>query len=791
MPSRLGKMKIKPVLLGLSIALTSVPGFAEDALDLQRPILPGGIRLVNGRFVSMQDQPVDPSQPTQPIQPVQPVEPVQPVGEAAGPSGGASFGGLENLAGEISAAMTGPAPPPVEGVSGAQISALPAVDLGEVLQQSSNIQTVSVQRRNPVALDPRIRGFRSGQIYSQADGAYYVPVRQDLDTILNKFDPSMIEQVLVVPGPYAVQYGPAFSFIDVITADTPRYECGYEAHNRVGLNYNANGGQVYFRDTYYGGSDVWGFRFGYGNRKGSDYEAGNGVDIPASYQNQNFLAQIGYDLSPWQKVEFRYNRQDQSDTEFPGLFFNTDYLVTDAWNVRVTDEDPSGPWERMLVEGWYNRTRFEGSTPSRHEDVFRVIDRVDTALANQNAPASERFRGFTDGDVTSTGGRTSATFGEVEFTNLTIGTDFRYVEQNINERFTGFDRRGLMPVPLGIGNPPSIDTNLPRAYMTDPGLFTVLATPVTPFWESSIGARVDFVETDVTDVLRGNTQLDEDQLHQDDTLYAFFLNNEIELDDANTARLGIGHGQRVPTLIDRYADGVFLGIIQSGFSRVIGDPTLPKERLWQVDASLQGDYDRFRYRAGVFHSSILDYSTYSVNVVQDLAGARLLQSTATDYATLAGFESAVEYDLTRRLTPFADMSYVEGRDQEINRPLFGISPLESRLGLRWHDPQGGARYGVEFYARIVDNQDRLGTVRVGTTDEVTVLELPTPGFTVWHLRSYYNVSENFNLTAGIDNVFDRTYQEHLDLRLPPDNGFDFARVLAPGFSPYFGFEWTY
>ena len=58
---RLGKMRIKPVLLGLSIALTSVPGFADDDLDLQRPILPGGIRLINGRFVSMQDQPIDPS----------------------------------------------------------------------------------------------------------------------------------------------------------------------------------------------------------------------------------------------------------------------------------------------------------------------------------------------------------------------------------------------------------------------------------------------------------------------------------------------------------------------------------------------------------------------------------------------------------------------------------------------------------------------------------------------------------------------------------------------------------
>ena len=87
----------------------------------------------------LQDESIDPMQPTQPIQPVQPVQPVEPVQDWELPgldlrNSGASFGGLEVLSEQVSSALSGPVPPPVEGVTGGQISAETAVDLGDVSQ---------------------------------------------------------------------------------------------------------------------------------------------------------------------------------------------------------------------------------------------------------------------------------------------------------------------------------------------------------------------------------------------------------------------------------------------------------------------------------------------------------------------------------------------------------------------------------------------------------------------------------------------------------------------------------
>lgn len=715
---------------------------------------------------------------------------------------GAAFGGVDLEAEFEQAVDQVLAGRPVEGVTQAERQATggSSSDVGDLLQRSNTTQNVNAQRRAQTAFLPNIRGFRDGQIYTQADGAYWLPARQDLDTILNKLDPADIQDVVVIPGPYGLRYGPGFSFIDVVRIPTPRYDCP-QVHNRFGMTYLTNGDQLYGRNTVFGGGQDYGFRINYGHRIGSDYEAGNGEDIPASYKARHVVADMGYDLSPYQRLEFNYLRLDQTDTEYYLQFFDIDYLVTDGFNLRLVDEDPAGPWSRLVVEGWWNRTRFEGDTLASSKATVRgrvgeAVGRSPT-VTGAGVTGGVNFNALTDGDVISSGARIASTFGELDDPHLTVGTDFRYIQQNINERFfltavvpgqqaaldQVFDPQNQFP-------DETFATNLPNSWLRNPGVFAEFAVPIG-FWTPAIGARADFVDTSLRPGdLRQNTQLTGmGDRSQSDTLYAFYFTNELQLDRNWTGRISFGHAQRPPTLTERYADAIFLGVAQSGFTRVIGTPGLSKERNWQIDAGLHANYGRWRGSMTGFHSWVLDYITFDSNPVLDPTGARLLRYTNTEYATLVGFTLATEYDLTPRLTPFATMAYIDGRDREIDQPLPQIWPLDSRVGVRVHDPFGGRYWGVEFFARIVDNQDRLGTIRQG--QGVSILEQPTPGFTVWELRSYYNVTDNLSITGGIHNVFDRTYLEHLDLRLPADVGFPAEFAFRPGFTPYIGLEWIF
>ena len=682
------------------------------------------------------------------------------------------------------------------------ITAAKSSDITAQIAESSGAQTVKAQRRSPVSFDPRIRGYRWGQIYAQADGALWRPAREDLDSMLSKLAPHSVVGARVINGPYAVRYGPGFAFLDLQTADTPRYDCGPERHTTIGSSIRGNGDQWYNYAIAEGGSHDWGYRVSYGNRTGVDYESGSGIDIPSSYHNEDFVAQFGFDLNPFQSLEFRYQRLDQTDAEYFGKFFDTRFLVTDGFNLRLVDESPQGPWSRLTFESWYNQTRFAGGTgdPTTQNGKTSTMDRVERALERSLAVGinTVEFRGDTYGDQMSTGVRSAMTFGDVENAYLTIGTDYRYLEQRTAERFFTTVSGAPAASPLD-----DFSTNQPRAWMNNPGAFVEAQMPLCSYWTVTSGARVDWVHTNANrDDIRPNPSLvgaaNGAPLDRNDVLYSFFLTNQIELDCNWTVDFGFGHGQRPPTLTERYADGVFLAIFQNGFSRVVGNTFLKPERAWQIDAGISAEYSCFRGSLRGFQSWIMDYNNYEVVTISDPMGAQLVRGSTTDLATLTGFELEGEADLSAAWSVFANLSYTDGRDRDLDVPLTGIAPLEARVGVRWHDPCEN-RWGVEFYGRLVDQQNRLAALRNASGVGYTTVESLTPSFNVWHLRAFYNVSSNIKFNIGIENVFDYNYLEHLDLRLPYDDGGtgtttdDVAELnlFAPGFTPYVGLEWYY
>lgn len=684
--------------------------------------------------------------------------------------------------------------PHMEAVGSDDQAVTATTDPGDLLQTSNRVQTVRAQRRSPVSFDPHIRGYFGGQIYTVSDGAYWTPARVDLDSMLSKIDPTLIRDVVVIPGPYGLRYGPGFSFIDIQTYDSPRYQNGYEGHARLGFHYRANGDGMYGMSTLYGGSANYGYVFSYSNRTGNDYDIGSQGPInsvPSSYHNQNFWGQFGFDLSPCSNIEVRYQRLDQVDTEYAAQFFDVRYLVTDGFSIAYNHQSPE--WDRQFsTEVWYNRTRFEGDTlrSNKRSADFPVVSRVDEALRNATgAPASAQLRGFTDGDVRTTGARASTLWGQDGCTQLRLGADVRFLEQHLAENLDVSDFPGLT----------TIQTNMPRAQMIDPGIYSELTMPVTPYWTTNVGGRVSWAHTTAEDEggwsngWRGAGQSslsgfpgDRDQ---NDVLYAFYVTSDVDLNENWSSRVGVGHAQRSPTLIERYADGLFLGIIQNGFSRVIGTPALQKERAWQADLTFSGEFDSWRTRVSGFAAWIDNYITYEANVILDPSGARLLRAINTDYATLAGIEWYGEVDLTMLLTGFASLRYVDGRDQGIEQPLAQISPLESRVGLRIQDPCESPVWGGEMGFRMVDRQHREAFFRNAGGVGLVQVEDETPGFTTAYVRGFWNVRESFRVVGGVENLFDRTYVEHLDLRLPPQGAFPATVAYAPGITPYVGIEW--
>jgi len=677
-------------------------------------------------------------------------------------------------------------------IIGAESKFRATTDTGSLLRKSAATPGVASQSRSPIVTDPRVRGSQVGQLI--ASGSYWFPARQDVDTILSKIDSRIISDVIVVKGPYAARYGPGFDFVDVELLPSPRFAGGYETHGSSSMEYKSNGEQFYGRQTFWGGSDNFGFRIGYGHRIGNDYVDGNDRNYISSYNSRDWDVAFGYDLSKDSHVEFNYLRLDQKPVEFPGQLIDIDFLVTDGFKLAWILENQKY-FDVMTLEGWYNQTRMEGNANSEGKRAQIPLLALNNFTINSDSRNSSAGFSLTFG------------WGTFEEQQTTAGFDLRYLTQEINQ-FTTSD---FFPPPNFFGNnaTPQVNGPLPRSHSANPGIFLEHTRRASDRLRLTAGGRVDLVDTNaeqVVDEVEGSSGFNgvvynpnglpvqvapgvfipfpaanlEDVLggrfNQSFTLGSAYLTGEYKLDDHWTAVTGGAFAMRPPTMMQLYSFQVLSTVMPQITAAILnGDPNLKSEKRYQIDAGLNADYGKFRGGFRGYHAWINDYITFD----QILPDFLFYNYVNTDLATLAGFDLYGQYDATENLTAFASVNYVEGRDHTrsgngVSAAVFGrpdadprsgvstpeeplpvIAPLEARLGLRLHEGSPAPRWGVEFLTRVVNRQDRVAS---------SLSELPTPGFTTFDLRVFWRPTKSLTIVAGVENLTDKTYQEHFDAR---------------------------
>ncbi len=694
-------------------------------------------------------------------------------------------------------------------VNGDEAAPLVSTDLGSLLGKSPRALSIRTQKRTPVVNDPRVRGSRIGSL--AASGSHWVPAREDLDTALSKIDSRLVNNVIIIPGPFSSVYGPGFNFVDFELLQSPRFAKGNEVHGRSSFDHSSNGNQWLGQQSIWAGGDQWGVRGNYSHRYGDDYRAGDGSRVTSGYESREFTLSMGRDFRNDTSVELSLLRLDQTDVDFPGYVFDIDVLVTDGYEIAFVDSDPEYA-DRVETEVWYNRTRFSGNAqnPAKRAQ-FPLLDRIS-------------YVGFTDVDSMSTGYRRARTWGgNDDQGRFTVGHDLRFIKQELNEIASG-TTLGL-PLPFSDRNSP-----VPRSFSVNPGLFTEYSELFLDDWTFVTGARIDYQQTDIIadpaelqqvglDFFPATYQeiVGTSQSQTDRLMWSMYGTLTHQHTKSLVSAASLGYAERPPTLTELYAAQPFLLLMQNGLNNLTGDPRLKQEKLIQADLSFDYSGEYFRAGARGFYGWAFDYITFeNTNVVRGPPNGEIQQVSLryvnTALATLAGFESFAEWMPNSWLSPFASVRYVDGRDRTRNgdfattngrqalpstrvaglprgffsgisgsdsEPLPGISPLETRIGMRLKNSSTNPTWNLEFAARIVNNQNRVAT---------SLLETPTAGFTVYDLRGTWQpeCSKNLLVVAGVENFTDKAYREHLDFR-----SLTGIYILQPGINFYVGADLTY
>lgn len=220
-----------------------------------------------------------------------------------------------------------------------------------------------------------------------------------------------------------------------------------------------------------------------------------------------------------------------------------------------------------------------------------------------------------------------------------------------------------------------------------------------------------------------------------------------------TTYIGLGHTQRFPDYWELFSGGA------DAFEQ------LNPEKTTQLDFGIQYSQGPLDAWASAYVGQVRDYILFSYSPTK--------YSENID-ARIMGGELGASYRLTSNWKTDASLAYAWGKNSSDGEALPQMPPLEGRLGLTYE--QGD--WSAAGLWRVVAAQNRVaegkGNVTSKDFDE-------SSGFGVFSLNGAYRVNQNFKLSTGIDNLFDKAYSEHLNQAGNADIGLSAdERINEPG-----------
>src|SRR5690606_6904615 len=248
-----------------------------------------------------------------------------------------------------------------------------------------------------------------------------------------------------------------------------------------------------------------------------------------------------------------------------------------------------------------------------------------------------------------------------------------------------------------------------------------------------------------------------------DTLYSGFLRYEQDLEESpTTLYVGLGHVARFPDYWELFSKETAGSLSAFGV-----DP----EQTTQLDTGLLYHGSDWSTSISLFYNQIDDFILIESNHAKGMRNTTIARNIE---ARTWGAEGSLEYRLTTELKLDGSLAYVHGTNRTDGRALAQIPPLEARLGAQYQRDN----WSVGTLLRLVAEQDRVSLNQGNVVGQDIGA---TAGFGIFSVNAAWKPMEQLRFSAGVDNLFDRTYAEHISRSGAMVAGFtQTERVNEPG-----------
>jgi iron complex outermembrane receptor protein len=620
----------------------------------------------------------------------------------------------------------------------ARIQAATPHDAADVLRE---LPGTDAMRRGALGLDPVVRGLRDTQLGVYVDAARTLPGGPaGMDTPLSHVDPSHIQGIEVVSGPYALTWGAGnLSAIRVNTTDLPTKGTGL-VHGLFGSGYDSNRNAQELTGTVRGAASGVRLLASAAGRSGKDYRAGNDQIIPADFRSSEARGKVGIATGRHSELVLTGSAQWQRDIDYPGRPLDATYFDARHWQAEWTY------LAQRTTASSLGRWRFrEAHVMGYRYTVDHEMDNdgKPTALANPSRTPPFPLLIRTGSGVAMTGARGFVRLDAPGGIELQAGGDLydamHEADRRTDRRDTGARVRGdLIWGGVRIADAGAyLRATRPvgRAFVAGTVRFdqvTAAADSVSVFFAQQYGAPTRRTE--------GN--------------WSGAATVRLPLTSAWSVSTGIGSVVRTAEANERYSDRAAAKRAQTN-AEFLGNPMLRPERSTQGDLWIEGRIGRTRLNVNVFARRLDDYITIeATSLPRSQAGSpppvfRFINGRAT----YRGGEATLVSPLHATTTLLASVSALTGQDVTLAEPALGVTPVRGLLRLRIAP---SSTWSFEPTWQLSAAQSRVAVTR-GEKTTAGWHTVDLQGTRVWQSGS----SRDLSLGVGIRNLFDRPYVHHL------------------------------
>ena len=614
---------------------------------------------------------------------------------------------------------------------------MPQVPIGDGADLLRGVAGVAVGRMGGHGLEPRIRGLGEGNLNVLVDGAYVhggCPNRMDPPTSFAT--PNAFDEVTVIKGVQSMRFGPGGSAGTVVyERNVPVFEepPGWRAelatsygswHKRPELGVDASlmSGGFFLRAQG-------------GVRRFDSYEDGNGETVRSAFESDHGNLMLGFGEASSGRVELGLEAVRTDDALFAGAGMDSPEDAADTFRLELRRADKLLGLVDLRVDLYYTA-------------VDHLMDNY--SLRPLIAPMAMRVPSTSD----TYGGRVSADREISPGLTLTLGLDYQENRRDAL-RYAG-------PNPEQVGMLQSV--MWPDATLTQGGLLVEGTQLLGTKSRLIFGGRVDRLTAKATktDVQPAGMNLSSNELYEhyygyraqdwSDSALSGLFRYERFLTPNLTLFTGLSRSARAADTTERY-----LGSNNpSGPKRWVGNPRLVPAKHHQMDLGLSSPSENSTWSVTGFVDQVDDF------ILRDRAHGQegiLQDDNATIYrnteARLLGLELEGSYRLGSRLQLNGAASFVRGENRTDDRPLAQIPPLQGWLQLQY----GFKRWQAAGLLSWATSQTRVDDDPLtGSGQDYG----ETPGYGVVEVSSGYQILRSLSLGAGVDNLFDRAYANHLN-----------------------------